>query len=84
MIQGTSVIRPENPSTGFIWEITSKDATVELVATRYISDEVDDEVVGGGGHRVWVFRGSGIVNLIHHRPWEGGEVDRTESLKISA
>ncbi|MBI5719636.1 MAG: protease inhibitor I42 family protein [Burkholderiales bacterium] len=67
------VIRlPENPSTGFRWEIDTDKAYVTVERQRF---EQRSDRVGGGGESSWVLRAStpGVttVKLMLWRPWEG-------------
>jgi inhibitor of cysteine peptidase len=63
---------PENPTTGFRWELEPEDL-VEVVDDTFELD--DDPLLGSGGTRVLRLRaakrGSGRLQLKHWQPWEG-------------
>jgi inhibitor of cysteine peptidase len=66
------VTLPANPTTGYVWEVSSLDSTVLRV------DKSDffagDKAIGSGGLEVIKFQviavGKSIVRLIFHRPFE--------------
>jgi inhibitor of cysteine peptidase len=63
---------PENPSTGYQWEIDADQAYVSI--ERQYFEQLSDRV-GGGGESSWVLRarapGVTEVKLMLWRPWEG-------------
>jgi inhibitor of cysteine peptidase len=66
------VIRlPDNPSTGYRWEIDTDKACVSVARQHF---EQQSDLVGGGGESSWVLRaiapGVSPVKLMLRRPWE--------------
>ena len=63
---------PENPSTGYRWEIDTDKVYVSVERQRF---EQRADQVGGGGESSWVLRartpGVTTVRLMLWRPWEG-------------
>ena len=70
----TVVVRlPENPTTGYQWQVGSLDEpVVEQVEDTY--DAEGNPTVGGGGIRELIFRvkapASTALELEYRRPWE--------------
>jgi predicted secreted protein len=66
------VVLPGNPTTGYIWEVSSPDLNVlSLGKADFFAD---DKAVGSGGMEVIRFHtiatGKSEVKLIFHRPFE--------------
>ena len=63
---------PENPTTGFLWQIDDRDGPIELVDDTFGLGAPGG--VGAGGIHEFSFRasapGSAHVALKHQRPWE--------------
>lgn len=63
---------PENPSTGYRWEIDTDKVYISVERQRF---EPQSDRVGGGGESSWVLRartpGVTTVKLMLWRPWEG-------------
>lgn len=64
---------PENPTTGFRWEIEPLDSAVlELEDDSF--DLVSKPSIGSGGTRAFTLRatslGSSRIQLVHRRAWE--------------
>lgn len=63
---------PDNPSTGYRWEIDTDKACVSVERQHF---EQRSDQVGGGGESSWVLRaiapGVSTVKLMLWRPWEG-------------
>lgn len=72
---------PENPTTGYRWEVDSpkgggKDANAQIITLEGTNSAPDPSAgVGGGGTRSFVFKavddGTTEVRLKLWRPWEG-------------
>lgn len=65
---------PENPSTGYQWELElPQDTVLKLETDTYQPPSAS--VPGAGGIRVWKFRarsaGIALIRLRLRRPWEG-------------
>lgn len=72
-VGGKVVIQlPDNPSTGYRWEIDADKACVKIERQHF---EQQSHQVGGGGESSWVLRaitpGVSTVKLMLWRPWEG-------------
>jgi len=65
---------PENPTTGYRWQIASDDSGLRLVEDRF---EGAQSPRGAGGVRVLVFEavqaGSVSLRLLKSRSWESGK-----------
>lgn len=79
---------PDNPSTGYRWDVDTDPAFVEVETGEFVSSSAR---VGGGGDAHWSFKAKrpGItkVTLRRWRPWEGERsvIERYEfTLKVSA
>ncbi|MBP2133414.1 inhibitor of cysteine peptidase [Methanomicrobium sp. W14] len=63
---------PENPSTGYSWEMNTGGLT--LVNDTYIPDSVSENMVGTGGIHKWELstgeKGDYSIEGIYKRPWE--------------
>ncbi|HEY5247769.1 MAG TPA: protease inhibitor I42 family protein [Dermatophilaceae bacterium] len=70
----TTVRLPENPTTGYRWQLDSGDARLKLVEDRF---EGAGTLPGAGGERVLVFEavraGSARLRLAKRRSWEKGK-----------
>ncbi|MHC1602327.1 MAG: protease inhibitor I42 family protein [Methermicoccaceae archaeon] len=71
-----SVSLAENPTTGFLWDITTTDG-IAIESDKYTPDqppEGDELMTGAGGVHEWVFKttdsGTQKVMGIYKRPWE--------------
>src|SRR5262245_22525929 len=75
---------PENPTTGFRWEVDSADPIVTSVGDEFELGQ--PATVGSGGTRVLRFRvatstGIGRLTLKLRQPWEG-DASVTDSFSI--
>ncbi|HEY3273444.1 MAG TPA: protease inhibitor I42 family protein [Methanocella sp.] len=68
---------PENPSTGYSWQMTTSDG-IGKVSDNYIQGNRGSParpLVGAGGTHEWTFKvtkqGSQTIAGIYKRPWEG-------------
>ena len=70
----TTVRLPENPTTGYRWQIPSENACLRLVEDRFDGAQSPR---GAGGDRVLVFEavraGSASLRLMKSRSWESGK-----------
>ena len=70
---------PDQPSTGYRWDVAPDPALVEIESSTYKSAGPG---VGGGGITTWRLRarapGRAHLDFKRHRPWEGDRsvVDR--------
>lgn len=66
------IMLPGNPTTGYVWESDSKDATELLL--KQTSFMPANHAIGSGGVVTLLFRalatGKASLNLIYHRPFE--------------
>lgn len=67
------IVLDSDPSTGYVWEISSPDITV----VRQVGDpqfKAGSDALGGGGKLTWVFEaiapGEQMLSLIYHRTFE--------------
>jgi inhibitor of cysteine peptidase len=64
---------PENPTTGFTWNL-SVSPGLSVVNDTYVPDDVSGKLVGSGGVHVWVLSATGagdqVVSGAYRRPWE--------------
>lgn len=74
---------PENPTTGYRWEL-EPDAPVEIVGDTF--ELADEPLLGSGGTRLLRLRaaktGPGRLRLKHWQPWEG-ENSITQTLQVN-
>ncbi|CAJ35249.1 protease inhibitor I42 family protein [Methanocella arvoryzae] len=80
------VILPENPTTGYSWDLSLSDG-LYLVSDRYIADDTGSRRVGAGGIHIWDIRARGIgpqhINAVYRRPWETNAApEKTFDLKV--
>lgn len=65
---------PENPSTGYRWDLTAT-GIVDLVRSSYRPP--DARLIGAPGTRTWHFvvqrTGEGEISAVYRRPWEPEE-----------
>lgn len=66
------VVLPANPTTGYVWEVSSIDSTVlRLEKSEFMPG---DKAIGSGGMEVIklhaIAKGSSDVRLLFHRPFE--------------
>lgn len=64
---------PENPSTGYSWDLSLSDG-LYLVSDQYIREDTVIRRVGAGGIHTWDIRAKGIgsqqITGVYRRPWE--------------
>lgn len=67
---GFTLCLPENPTTGYMWNMTLPQGLV-IDKTEFIAP--DTKLVGAGGTREWVFssneKGITVVHAEYRRPW---------------
>ena len=70
---------PENPGTGYTWEVEELPPSARVVEERY---EQPGAGIGGGSEHLFVVEApqGGSVRLRHWRPWDGeqGVLERYE------
>jgi len=69
-----SICLPENPTTGYRWELDSPDTSIlKIQEDRYNSDSIMQ--AGAGGVHTFIFQGiapgTTKVSIRLRRPWEG-------------
>ncbi len=77
---------PENPSTGYSWNLTLSDG-LSIVGDQYVSDDTSGRLVGAGGTHSWDIRATGIgpqqITGSYRRPWESTAVpEKTFALTV--
>ncbi|MDD1664615.1 MAG: protease inhibitor I42 family protein [Methanomicrobiales archaeon] len=64
---------PENPTTGFSWNL-SVTTGLSVINDTYIPDDVSGKLVGSGGTHVWFLKamqpGKQDISGVYRRPWE--------------
>ena len=64
---------PENPTTGYRWEL-SVSAGLSVVDDTYVSSDTSGRLMGAGGNRVWKIavsgKGTRSVRAVYRRSWE--------------
>jgi len=64
---------PENPSTGYSWNL-SVPAGIAVLNDSYLPGDTSGRLVGSGGTRVWFLKavqpGEQVVSGVYRRPWE--------------
>jgi inhibitor of cysteine peptidase len=79
----TTVRLPENPTTGYRWQVDADDERLKLVEDRFEGAEVPR---GAGGDRVLVFEavraGSARLGLAKRRAWGSGEAVEEFSVEL--
>ena len=71
--QTLQITLPENPSTGFTWNIvTQPKKGLQLLSSTYQANQ--PQLMGGGGQRQFTFlakqSGQFPLTLRYYRPWE--------------
>ena len=66
---------PENPTTGYIWEVEHvPEAVAGLEREAFEQEPADPRIVGRGGIKIFVFKarepGAGEIVLRLRRPWQ--------------
>ncbi len=82
---------PENPSTGYSWQMTTSDG-IRQVSDNYIpgnSGSPGRPLVGAGGTHEWTYKvtkpGTQTVSGIYKRPWEStSQGEKTFALTVNA
>lgn len=69
------VILKANPSTGYNWKIDIiDDSIIKVVEEKYVAKKVQDNIVGSGGKKIYLFKvtnkGNTVIELIYSRPFE--------------
>ena len=65
---------PENPTTGYVWEVEKiPGAVLDLERETFEAETADPRIMGRGGIKIFVFKarepGTGEIDLRHRRPW---------------
>ena len=77
---------PDNPTTGFEWRYDWQPFdSLTLLEDSYKPDQ--PILVGSGGTREYLLQaqapGEVTLNLQHLRPWEGGDEEQPQTLKVT-
>ena len=71
---------PENPTTGFTWNL-SVTTGLSIINDTYIPDDVSGKLVGSGGTHVWFLKavqpGEQVNSGDYRRPWEPASTGAT-------
>lgn len=75
--QTTTISLPSNPTTGYTWQLCSKNTRNTIVGVEELSYKADDKgLIGSGGVQSWKItgkkRGSAHIKFEYRRPWEKG------------
>jgi inhibitor of cysteine peptidase len=64
---------PENPTTGYTWNVTLTNG-LELLNDTYVPDKISEGMVGVGGVHEWIIQaiatGDQSFNGIYKQAWE--------------
>lgn len=76
---------PENPTTGFRWQVATIDGPIEAAGDDF--ELTPPVAIGSGGTREIRFRalntGIAAFSLVHGQPWEGeGSVDKRFAVSV--
>ena len=76
---------PENPSTGYLWQLASEeDFNLRLISAEYATPQ--SSAFGARGMRVFLFKavrpGEAEIQLIHKRPWEASAGENRFAVRI--
>ena len=69
---------PANPTTGFLWSVSSSKTGVvtQQGNARYQQSAKEKGLLGGGGEEIWHYRaehdGQTVLTFSYARPWEKG------------
>jgi predicted secreted protein len=76
-----------NATTGFSWELVEFDPAVITALDEPVYEEVDTDLVGGGGEWIWTLAaqesGECEVRFVYHRTWEDEPPEETFSFIAS-
>jgi predicted secreted protein len=76
-----------NAITGFSWELVEFDPGVITALGESVYEEVDTDLVGGGGEWTWTLTaqesGECEVRFVYHRTWEDQPPEETFSFTAS-
>lgn len=73
----TTISLPSNPTTGYSWQLCSKNTRNTIVGIEELPYEADKTgLIGSGGKQTWKItgkkRGSAHIKFEYRRPWEKG------------
>jgi len=64
---------PENPTTGFTWNL-SVTPGISILNDTYIPDDTSGKLVGSGGTHIWTLKvlqpGEQVISGVYRRSWE--------------
>ena len=71
---------PENPTTGFSWNL-SVTPGISILNDTYIPNDTSGKLVGSGGVHLWFLKATGPgdqgISGVYVRPWEPANVNAT-------
>jgi inhibitor of cysteine peptidase len=76
-----------NPSTGYSWQASYDETSLELVGgeSEY-KEEATEGVVGAGGIEYFRFKalktGQTEITMTYQQPWEGGDIGETKVFTV--
>jgi inhibitor of cysteine peptidase len=64
---------PENPTTGYQWNLTTTPG-LQVMDDTYVSSDTTGKLMGAGGTRIWEIKatapGEQKINAVYMRTWE--------------
>ena len=70
---GVRLLLPENPTTGYTWNL-SVSPGLSVLNDSYVPSDTTGKLVGSGGTHVWFLKadqaGEQVVSGLYRRPWE--------------
>lgn len=74
---------PENPTTGFTWNLSASPG-LQVVSDSYIPSDTTGKLIGSGGTHVWDISaqsvGTRTIQGVYMRPWEQATGNETAFL----
>lgn len=76
--QSITISLPSNSTTGYSWQLCSKNTRNTIVGVEELSYKPDEsDLIGSGGTQTWKIsgkkRGSAHIKFEYRRPWEKGQ-----------
>lgn len=74
VMKGTTIIvrLPENPTTGFQWNLSTTSG-LNVTSDTYVPSDTTAKLMGSGGTRIWDIKATGTgeqkINAIYKRSW---------------
>ncbi|MDP3564258.1 MAG: protease inhibitor I42 family protein [Methanoregula sp.] len=71
---------PENPTTGYRWNLTTTPG-LQVTGDTYVSSDTTGKLMGAGGTRIWEIKaavpGEHKINAVYMRSWEPVSMNET-------